>query len=269
MNRNPKVTVVIPTHNHAHFLSRTIKYVQSQVYDDYEVVVVDNGSTDNTKEVIDKFGWNKLRYFYQDNTGSAAGPRNTGIRLSKGEYIAFLDSDDVWYKDKLEKVMDVFNNNPDIGLVCNDEYVRKGDNIITRLRYGPYEPDMYEKLLFFGNRLSGSGTTVKKHLLFQAGCFDESKKFVHVEDYDLWLRLAKIGCKFFFLNEPLGEYILHDNNLSYDITTQMRNLRNVILKHYFSYKNRKKPRYLYLFLKAYLRTYYIQLLRYKDKEKNV
>lgn len=269
MTADPKVSVIIPAHNHAHFLRRTLNSVKGQTYDDYEVIVVDNGSTDNTREAIESFGWDRVRYFYQNDTGSAAGPRNTGIRASRGSFVAFLDSDDIWYRDKLERVMGLFKNDPDIGLVCNDEFVTKEGNVISRLRYGPYEKDMYEKLLFSGNRLSGSGTTVKKDFLLKAGCFDESRSFVHVEDYELWLRLARIGCRFFFLNEPLGEYTLHDKNLSYDVTTQMRNLRNVICAHYFKYEKRHHPGYACMFIRAFARSYYTQLLRYKNREKNV
>lgn len=264
MNSSPKISVVIPTHNHAHFLPKTLDSVRAQTYQDYEVILVDNGSTDKTRELIGQVKWERLRYFYQNDTGSAASPRNTGIRLARGEYVAFLDSDDVWYKEKLKKVMDIFLREPEIDLICNDEYCRKEGKIVSYLKYGPNEADMYEKLFFCGNRLSGSGTVVKKALLLKVGGFDESKKYVHVEDYDLWLKLAKIGCRFYFLNEPLGEFVLHDRNLSHDITTQMHNLRNVLIKYYFSYEKRLQPVYIYNFIKTYLKTYYSQFLRYRQ-----
>ncbi|MCX5696595.1 MAG: glycosyltransferase [Candidatus Omnitrophica bacterium] len=268
MEANPKVSVIIPTHNHALFLSKALDSVRNQTYEDYEVILVDNGSTDQTKELISKIKWEKLLYVYQDDTGSAAGPRNTGIRLAKGDYVAFLDSDDIWYKEKLNKVMDIFLKNPEIDLVCNDEYCRKDGKIVSYLKCGPSEPDMYEKLFFNGNRLSGSATVVKKAPLLKASGFDENKKYVHVEDYELWLRLAKLGCKFYFLNEPLGEFVLHDRNLSYEITKQMQNLRNVLIKHYFSYEKKMDPNYIYLFIKTYLKTYYSQLIRYKQGAKD-
>ncbi|MCX5713771.1 MAG: glycosyltransferase [Candidatus Omnitrophica bacterium] len=267
MKESTEVSVIIPTHNHAHFLPKTLSSVREQAYDNYEVIVVDNGSTDDTRRVVENIKWQALRYVYQEDSGSAAGSRNTGIRLAKGEYIAFLDSDDVWYKDKLTKVMDIFKQNPEIGLVCNDEYCRKGDKLVSYLKYGPDEPGMFEKLLFFGNRLSGSGTTVKREWLIRVGCFDESKKYIHVEDYDLWLKLAKAGCRFYFLNQPLGEFILHDSNLSNDITTQMANARQVMKKHFFVYENRYVPKFCYLFIKAYMRSYYSQILRYAQGTK--
>lgn len=260
--KDPLLSVIIPTHNHAHFLPRTINCVRNQTFNDYEVIVVDNGSTDNTRQIIESMEWDKLRYIYQKNSGSAAGSRNTGLRLAKGKYIAFLDSDDIWYASKLAKVMDVFLSDPEIDVICNDEKLRVGDKITSYLKYGPYENSMFEKMLFFGNRLSGSATTVKRELMLKIGGFDESKKYVHVEDYDAWLSLAKLGCRFYFINEPLGEYVLHDSNLSYEIGRQMHNLRNVLLKQYMSFKDNKRPFHLYLFIRAYAITYLRQLRRY-------
>lgn len=261
------VSVVIPTHNHAHFLPQTLESVKKQTYAQFEVIVVDNGSTDNTRDVISRLQWDKLRYCYRENSGSAAAPRNTGIAMARGEFVAFLDSDDVWYKDKLSKVMEVAQRNPGIDVICNDEYIRENGSLGAYLSYGPAEPEMFETLLFKGNRLSGSATTVRTTSLRAAGGFDERKKFVHVEDYELWLRLAKAGANFYFLKESLGEYVIHDTNLSHDITLHMKNLRNVLLEHFGSFEKKLHPRYAAMFCECYAKTYYSQFLRYMKKRK--
>ena len=110
---NPLISVVVATHNHAHFLPECLSSIKSQTYTNYELIVVDNGSNDNTKEVVENFAWDKLNYCYQRDTGSVAGPRNTGIRLSKGKYVAFLDSDDLWHSQNLKKTMEVLEKDSD------------------------------------------------------------------------------------------------------------------------------------------------------------
>ncbi|HKK53946.1 MAG TPA: glycosyltransferase family A protein [Patescibacteria group bacterium] len=102
---NPKISVIIPTYNRANFLPRAIKSVLNQTFKDFELIIVDDGSTDNTKEVINNYLKNddRIKYIYQQNSGGPPKPKNTGIKIAKGEYIAFLDSDDEWFKDKLKK----------------------------------------------------------------------------------------------------------------------------------------------------------------------
>ena len=127
MISSPKVSVIIPTHNHAHFLPKCLESVKTQTYSDYEIIVINNGSTDNTEEVIKRFGWNNLRYHYQQDTGSVASPRNTGIRLARGKYVAFLDSDDLWYPEKLRKTMRILEESPDIDILSHDLFmIREG-----------------------------------------------------------------------------------------------------------------------------------------------
>src|SRR4030042_1812239 len=117
----PKVSVIIPTYNRAHFILEAIQSVLAQTYADYEIIVVDDGSTDNTKDVLRTYG-DKLKYFYQNNRGPAAA-RNLAISKSEGEYIAFLDSDDVWMPNRLEVQVPVLDDNPDLAFICSDARV--------------------------------------------------------------------------------------------------------------------------------------------------
>jgi glycosyltransferase involved in cell wall biosynthesis len=240
----PKISVVIATHNHAHFLPECLNSVKGQTYPDYEVIVVNNGSTDNTREVVDKLSWEKLKYHYQADTGSVAGPRNSGIRLARGEYVSFLDSDDLWYPNKLEKVIGIFRSHPDLAAISHDLLRRVYGQVEQIIKVGPKsaDKDFFEQLLFYGNFIAGSATTVRREVLLKNAGFDEGKKFVHSEDYELWLRLAYQGKKFYFINECLGEYRVHGSNLGHDFAACFGNEINVILKHF---KNYKKGNVLY------------------------
>lgn len=229
--------MVIATHNHAHFLPECLASVKSQTYQDYEVIVINNGSTDNTEEVVKLLTWDKLRYYYQNDTGSVAGPRNTGIKLAQGEYVAFLDSDDLWYKNKLERVMHIFVEKPDIDIISHDLIQNKNGEKDEVLKVGPLEEDMFGALLVT-NRLLGSATVIKKQEITQAGGFDESKQYVHCEDYETWLRIAYKGHKFGFINEVLGEYRVHGGNLSNDQELVFKNWLNVLNRHLPYYKGK-------------------------------
>ncbi len=235
--KGPKVSVVIPTHNHAHFLHECLSSVKAQTYKDYEVIVVNNGSTDNTEAVMSGLAWEKLKYHYQSDTGSVAGPRNTGIRLARGEYVAFLDSDDLWHRQKLERVMAVLEKNADIDILSHDLFLAKGGKKKNIMRCGPLKKNMFKALLI-RNYLLGSATVAKRKALLEVGGFDESKDFVHVEDCEIWLRAAYAGKNFYFINEALGEYRIHSTNLSRDFEHVIRSEKNLIDKHIKKFKSR-------------------------------
>ena len=120
------ISVVIPTYNRGHLIRKCIESVLAQTYKDIEVIVVDDGSTDNTKEVIKGISDNRVRYLYQKNQGACVA-RNLGIESAKGEYIAFQDSDDEWLPDKLEKQNEILERNPDIDIVCCKTICKKLD----------------------------------------------------------------------------------------------------------------------------------------------
>jgi glycosyltransferase involved in cell wall biosynthesis len=231
LSKDPKVSVVIATHNHAHFLPECLASVKKQTYTDYEVIVVNNGSTDNTEQVVKGLAWDKLRYYYQADTGSVAGPRNTGIRQARGEYIAFLDSDDLWYEEKLKQSMMIFERNIMTDVVSHDLYYVKNGTRKFIIKSGPCAPNMF-KMLLRKNCVLGSATVVKKSVMLEIGGFDESSNFVHVEDYETWLRIAYLKKNFKFINEPLGEFHAHNSNLSLDFERFTANIINVIEKHF-------------------------------------
>jgi glycosyltransferase involved in cell wall biosynthesis len=233
MNREiPLVSVEMITYNHAKYIGVAIDSVLNQTYENFELIIIDNFSEDNTEEVVRSYADKRIKYFKFRNYGVIAASRNFGVKKSKGEYIAILDSDDKWYPSKLEKTMEVFLREPDIDLVCHDEYVTSGGKILKTSSYGPYVDDMYAHLLYQGNCISTSATVVKRKRLVEAGLFSERPDFLTVEDYDLWLKLANLGCKFYFLHEVLGEYVLHESNLSANLELHYSNLLTVVENHF-------------------------------------
>lgn len=267
----PKVSVVIATHNHAHFLPECLASVKSQIYQDYEVIVVNNGSTDNTEEVVKKLAWDKLRYHYQNDTGSVAGPRNTGIKLAQGEYVAFLDSDDLWFANKLDRVMRTFIENSGIDIISHDMLIFINDkpnvNIIGRV--GPLNPDMFKQLLTVRNGLIGSATVLAKKVLNKIGGFDESKDCVHAEDYEAWLKIAYQGYKFHFINEILGKCRVHDSNLSYDYNLVCKNWINVLNKYYKVFNGQKSIRKFISRNKSIGTVYFVTAVKYYSQRQHL
>jgi len=211
------ISVVIPTYNSSEFITKTLESLTNQTFKYFEVIVVNDGSTDNTEAVISDYT-NKnhnlcIRLINQQNKGIAAA-RNKGIREAKGYYIAFLDHDDIWYPDKLDICYRVFQEYQGIDLVCHNEVMRSiCGEAIRNLNYGPFVPDMFRRLLFKGNCLSPSATIIKKSALLEIGLFREYPHFITVEDYDLWLRLSK-KYKFYFIKRILGEYLVNEKNAS-------------------------------------------------------
>lgn len=211
----PRVSVVIPTYNHAAFIGTALSSVRAQSFADWEVLVINNHSTDDTVRIIDEFRDARIRRIDFANRGVIGASRNTGIREARGEFVAFLDSDDQWLPDKLTRSLARLEQGA--GLVCHAEHWT-GAGIERAVRYGPIARASYDQLLFLGNCLSTSAVTVRTAALRACGGFREDAKFVTAEDYDLWLRLARDGVRFDFIDDVLGKYVLHADN-------QMRAIR--------------------------------------------
>ena len=156
--------------------------------------------------------------------------------MAKGEWIAFLDADDIWYPRKLELVVSVIKNSSEAAVICHNEY-RHVESISKRtlLCHGPYEEDFYRVLLVQGNRVSTSAVTVRASFLTNHDLrFNTSPDFAVVEDYDLWLNIALHGGRFSFIDEPLGEYTIGNDNLTLDFERFHRNRTCLLRTHVFN-----------------------------------
>jgi glycosyltransferase involved in cell wall biosynthesis len=234
MNKNPYFSIVMPNYNHGHLIRESIESVMKQDFEDWELIIVDNNSTDDSKLIIKSFKDSRIKFFSTENKGVIAKSRNLGIKNSKGEWIAFLDSDDLWYKNKLSSLECLTKKQYDI--ICSNEYrVNKRFKKKIAVRYGIKTQDPYNELLLKGNRLSTSATIVNKKFLEKKNIlFDENKNFITVEDYGLWLQLALNKAKFCFCDKFLGEYRIHKDNNSRRYNIHRRNLEALLRIHIFS-----------------------------------
>jgi glycosyltransferase involved in cell wall biosynthesis len=232
------VSVIIPAYNAEKFIHVTLDSVRVQTFKDYEIIVVDDGSQDQTKAVVDDyFNYHGMRgcCIRQKNKG-IAGARNTGIAHASGEYIALLDHDDTWYPLKLQKTMEEFQRHPQTGLVCHHLMMIKNDKEIGIWKAGPASRNMYEKLLFTsrGNDLSPSAAVFRKDKAIEIEGFRENPEFNTAEDYDFWLRMSRIA-EFRFIDETLGSYLIIDSGASKKILYHHRNVEAVLKDHFDSY----------------------------------
>ena len=212
IENNSIVSVIIPTYNTAHFLGEAIQSVLDQTYQDFEIIVSDDGSTDNTEEVVRSFGNERIRYIkLKENSGGSSVPRNTGLRAARGKYIAFLDSDDVWLHNKLELEVEFLKTHPSLGMVYSG-YTYFG----TRNGRGERDSKYFSlpaghmlKEIFMDNPIIPSAVLVRKSCFDKVGLFDES--LTHCGDADMWLRIAAYF-EIDYLDIPLANSRLHDRN---------------------------------------------------------
>jgi len=244
VSMKPFFSVVIPTYNRADILSRAVDSVLSQTYKHFELIIVDNGSTDNTQDWLrDNYQDSRIFYHYQLGSGSPASPRNTGISLSKGEWVCFLDSDDKWHQEKLKGVYEAVQLNADLSVVCHNEniYSEASNSVGRLLKYGPNSHDMYKEMLVFGNRLSTSATSIRIKFLRDNNLqFNELEKYATVEDYDLWLNLARRKAKFKFIPKSLGFYTLGYENMIFSSGMYCKNLENLLKQHVYNIQKFEK-----------------------------
>jgi len=201
-----KVSVIIPTYNRDAVLKRAIKSVLSQTFQDFELIIVDDGSTDETKEVVNSFRSGKIKYFYQKNSGGAAKPKNTGIKMAQGEHIAILDSDDEWLPEKLEKQIGFFEEHPEISvLACNFLINGKKEYKIPKYK------NLFKRMLVTDDMGPGSIMIYQREVFDKVGLFDENLR--SGQDKEMRIRLAR-EYKFGFIDECLVNYHLGHNNIS-------------------------------------------------------
>lgn len=226
-------SVIIPTYNRAEKLKVAIDSVLRQTYSKLELIIVDDGSTDDTEKLVKNYTDNRIIYHYQENSGLPSVGRNKGISKSSGDWICFLDSDDFWLENKLETVLTYIKKQPEVSVWSHSEYlIDQNNNIIKELFHFPKskKTDYFEVLLFDGNFLSPSAITIKKQVLQSTNGFDTSHLYFSVEDYELWLRLSRFAV-FGFIRETLGYYLVDGNGISSQTLKHMSCLKNVYMKN--------------------------------------
>ena len=207
---SPKVSVIVPTYNRADRLERALNSIVNQTYQDFELIVVDDGSTDKTYQLMKSFP--KAQYFYIKKNSGVSKARNVGLAFAKGELICFLDSDDLWKEKKIQIQSLWLENNKDSQICYTDEiWVRNGVRVNPMNRHRKYSGDIFRHCLGLCI-VSPSSVMIRAKLFDEIGNFDES--LPACEDYDLWLRIAS-KYAFHFIEEPLIiKYGGHSDQLS-------------------------------------------------------
>ena len=221
----PRVSVVIPTHNRSHLVTRAIESVLAQTYRGFELVVVDDASSDNTADVVGRIDDPRLRYVRLPKNRGESGAQNAGIAEARGEWVAFLDDDDEWLPGKLECQLARVDELADaqIGAVLCRCSVRTEDGIRAPQRRGELpEGEITDNLLAHKQLMTPSVYMAKRSALLAAGGFDETMRWA--QDQDLWLRLSQAGCHFAVVPQPLVIYNgeAGPNRMSLDCVTQLR-----------------------------------------------
>ncbi|MGB8658701.1 MAG: glycosyltransferase [Candidatus Zixiibacteriota bacterium] len=202
----PEVSVVIPTYNSAHFLGEALQSVFDQTFKDYELIVVDDGSTDETKQIVAEYG-DKIKYIFQENSGPASA-KNNGIRNSVGKYIAFLDADDLWLPTKLEKQVKTFQQSPELAMIFTEHSVFNDRGIYLALigkRKRLIKGDIARNI-FLHNGVATPTVIVRKEIFNKIGLFEED--LCMAEDDNMWVRIA-VNFKVELIDEPLVKIRFH------------------------------------------------------------
>ncbi len=236
--QEPFISVVIPTYNSEHFITKTLETVFAQTYNNYEVIVSDDGSTDNTVDVVKslflKYPIRNKDLLINDHEGPGAA-RNRGVKAASGDWVAFLDSDDLWYREKLYRVACYICEN-DVDLVCHSVLCEVKKKQVLVKRYTIFNNEINPFIsLYRDNSLTTSAVTVKKDLLFKAGLFDTG--LPSAQDYDLWLKLGLLpNFKIEFIKEPLSVHVSRHVSISADIEQRFQCLLKIDRKYYETLK---------------------------------
>jgi len=229
MNNNPLISIVMPTYNQANYLAEAINSVIHQTYKNWELIIVDNFSNDETPNIVKTFSDKRIIYHKFRNQGIISASRNIAIKFSKGDLVAFLDSDDVWYPNKLMVCIKNFDDNTDlIGHGLSFFGIKKG-NFFP----GPIKKSSKKSLIRNGNCLTPSGTIVRKSLLNEVRGFSEDSSFITSEDYHLWIKLSGLGIRMKFIKAILGKYRTHKASNSISVVRHLNSVIAVVDNFYF------------------------------------
>jgi len=258
MSDNPFFSVVLPNFNHGRYLKDAIDSVLNQDFNNWELLIIDNYSTDNSDEVISSYKDSRIRVFKIKNEGIIAKSRNLGIKNAQAKWIAFLDSDDIWYFNKLSRLIELTDDNFDI--ICSNEYRHDlEEGIIKPLYYNLKSNNFYKELLLKGNALSTSATIVSRDFLNKNKLdFSENLDFITVEDYDFWMQIASKNGSFGFCKEFLGEFRIHGSNNSNNFKLHSNNLIKLLKNHVYKIQDFSEKDKLWDKIKARLTLMFIK-----------
>jgi len=263
----PKVSIIIPTYNGEKFLEKTIKSVLNQTYENFEIIVINDGSQDNTEKIIEKFQSNKkIKYIKHHNNTGIIKTVNEGYKIAEGEYVMALGHDDLLKENHLEVMLKEFNENTSV-VFCNSELINEKDEIIRIMFDDDIKHKQLKNILFElskENCINSCGAIVNKQKAYQVNLYEEFTEFPHYGEWYFWIKLATVG-DIKFCKNVRSQYRRHDTN----ITNTFKEKDNIkkLIRFYnkcrkFAYKSGNfsflekqlfRIHYLYANLKSYIK----------------
>jgi glycosyltransferase involved in cell wall biosynthesis len=254
-NIQPIFSIIIPTFNRAGQLRRALESIERQTSRDFEVIVCDDGSTDDTESVVGEFAKRMpIEYIRENNWGGPARPRNNGIRAARAEWLCFLDADDWWYPDKLETAAK-FLTASDLIHHDLDLFPTRVIRLVKRFKGRQLKVPVLADLMVNGNVVFTSSVCVRRQLVIDAGCFSEDKALISVEDFDLWLKIAQRTEHFLHIPRTLGVYWMGNDGISRASECRIERLRRIFERHapYLASADRVQAELLLFFLTGKVR----------------
>lgn len=248
MKRNELVSIIMPTYNCGHFIKRAIDAVLSQSYSNWELIIIDNSSTDNTEQIIQDYDEARIKYKKVNNNGVIAYSRNKGIEISQGKWIAFLDADDWWSSDKLRFSVEALQNGNDF--VYHDLYKKfQKKNFCSlfksKIKTKQLRRPSHQFLLENGNVIPNSSVVLNADIIRKIKGISEDISLITAEDYDCWLRFALESEKFIRISGCHGFYWIGENNTSSPKKT-IKSLLFIIKNHYGDLHDKPIPPFINL-----------------------
>jgi glycosyltransferase involved in cell wall biosynthesis len=222
-------SVVIPTYNRADLLKECLQSLVDQTFKDFEVLVCDDGSTDNTVEIVTSFNSQlAIQYLLRENSGGPAAPRNLGITHARHDWICFLDSDDYWTRDKLQVLSEYIYKEESFNIFCHLTHLIDNNNNKIGLigRYKKFlELNDFKSLVYNGNQIVHSSIVVRRSVINEHFLFETSHDYHGIEDFIFLLKLTYVGNKVLCVPINLGFYRWHGSNISADSSRQIAKKR--------------------------------------------
>jgi len=232
-SEQPFVSVIMPTYNHAKFIGKAIDSVLNQTYMNLELIIIDNYSEDDTEKIVDSYDDNRIICLKFRNNGIIAASRNHGIKNSHGDYIAFLDSDDIWLPSKLEKQVKQLHTHEEICLsyVLYSFMFENGSiqGVFPKTK-NRFRGNIF-KSLYLKSIIPNSGVMVRSKVFEELGLLDENSNLVAAEDYDMWLRIAKVKIIDYVDEGPLLLIRIREGSISQGLISKWRKMFFVAKKY--------------------------------------
>ena len=233
------ISIIMPTYQNAEFIGRAIDSVMTQSYQDFELIIIDNFSIDETENIVMSYRDSRIIYKKFKNHGIISKSRNEAIRIAKGDMFAFLDSDDWWHKDKLKLCL---MNSTDLDLIYHKVRIVKKNFRLNLFTFGrqPTLKNLNESLYKFGNFIPNSSVVISRRIFEKVGMISENPNKVTWEDFDYWIKLSSASNSYKFVDKILGYYWLGNTNN----TTPYKTRENILNMQKIIFQNTKTPIWL-------------------------